>query len=400
MRPAEGTRLFFVDDQGVLFDEPAQRLFHLNTTTAFIWCLLEEDKDRPSIVEALQETFGLSGAEASDYLDKAHTILKGLKVLDASDRDFAPIEPEDSGTIVVYSDEQFVAERRYRLLSSNIRLRFSDTQQLNWIAPVLDHLLDPDPPPPNEFIDVFRDDAGRFRLSRDGKVIFECGDYGELAPFVNALVWVAGIKGHDFFLDIHAGVVGDGDGAFLLPAGSGSGKSTFTAALVGSGFEYFSDEVALMDESMQVTPFPLALCVKDSGTDALSSYYPLLPDLPLHLRADTKRARYLPPPVGSVPRHGTTRPIKAIVFPRYRAGAEARLEALGKLDALTAFLSECVVVDTRLDPDKVERLIDWFGQVPCYRLEFADLGRAIDLFRGIGRADQVSIDLTNAVRID
>lgn len=387
MRPAEGTRLFFVDDQGVLFDEPAQRLFHLNTTTAFIWCLLEEDTDGPSIVEALRETFRLSGAEAKDYLDKAYAIFKGLNVLDESDRHFDPFESADPEVMVAYSDEQFVVERRYRLLSSNIRMRFNEIEQLNWVAPILDHLLDPDPPPPNSFIDIFRDDAGEFHLSRDEIAVFECSEYKELAPLANALVWMAGIKGHDFFLDIHAGVVGDGDGAFLLPAGSGSGKSTFTAALVGSGFEYFSDEVALMNESMQVTPFPLALCVKESGTQALLSYYPHLPDLDLHLRKDTKHARYLQPPVGSVPAHGTARRIKAIVFPRYTAGAETRLEALSELDALAEFLSECVVVDTRLDQDKVEQLIDWFSLIPCYRLEFADLGQAIERVRGISGAD-------------
>ena len=112
-----------------------------------------------------------------------------------------------------------------------------------------------------------------------------------------------------------------------------------------------------------------------------------MPDLELHLRADTKRARYLPPPVGAVPAHGTVRRIKAIVFPRYRTRVEARLEPLSTLDALTAFLSECVVVDTVLDPDKVERLIDWFGRMPCYRLEFSDLSEAIELVRAIGRAE-------------
>lgn len=101
---------------------------------------------------------------------------------------------------------------------------------------------------------------------------------------------------HSFLLDIHAGVIGDGKYCYLLPAESGSGKSTLTAALVHSGFEYFSDEVALLDENnFHVQPAPMATCVKNTGVKTLSRYYPELPQLKEHLRGDGKRVRYMPP---------------------------------------------------------------------------------------------------------
>jgi hypothetical protein len=76
---------------------------------------------------------------------------------------------------------------------------------------------------------------------------------------------------------MHAGVVAGPAGAILLPAPPGSGKSTLTAALVATGLDYFSDEVALLaEEDLAVMPFPLAMCVKDTGIDVLASRFPAI----------------------------------------------------------------------------------------------------------------------------
>lgn len=64
-------------------------------------------------------------------------------------------------------------------------------------------------------------------------------------------------------LFVHAAVLGDENGAILLVAPSGTGKSTTALALAERGLRYLSDELAPVDvERGVVHPYPHALCLK------------------------------------------------------------------------------------------------------------------------------------------
>src|SRR4051794_27315009 len=141
------------------------------------------------------------------------------------------------------------------------------------------------------------------------------------------------LKAYPFFLNIHAGVVGSGESCILLPAPQGSGKSTLTAALVHAGFEYLSDEVALLSDDLAVRSFPQAICLKESGIPAVASFYPEARSLRLHLRGDGKRVAYLPPSPDRLPKVGL-RSVRAVVFPRYEAGAALASRSVPKTVAL------------------------------------------------------------------
>ena len=64
---------------------------------------------------------------------------------------------------------------------------------------------------------------------------------------------------------IHAGVVGCDAGAIVLPASSGSGKTSLVAALIQRGARYYSDEVALIDGAGRVLPYPRPLFRRSDG---------------------------------------------------------------------------------------------------------------------------------------
>ena len=64
---------------------------------------------------------------------------------------------------------------------------------------------------------------------------------------------------------IHAGVVGCDAGAIVLPANSGSGKTSLVAALIQRGARYYSDEVALIDTAGRVLPYPRPLFRRHDG---------------------------------------------------------------------------------------------------------------------------------------
>lgn len=69
---------------------------------------------------------------------------------------------------------------------------------------------------------------------------------------------------------LHAGVVGDGDRAIVLPGMSFAGKTTLVRALVEAGAIYYSDEFAVLDEAGLVHPYPKRLSLRTSEGQALS----------------------------------------------------------------------------------------------------------------------------------
>jgi hypothetical protein len=65
---------------------------------------------------------------------------------------------------------------------------------------------------------------------------------------------------------VHAGVVGMGERAIVLPGRSFAGKTTLVAALVQAGAEYWSDEYAVLDADGLVHPYPKPLSVRINDT--------------------------------------------------------------------------------------------------------------------------------------
>ena len=65
---------------------------------------------------------------------------------------------------------------------------------------------------------------------------------------------------------VHAGVVGWGERAIVIPGRSYAGKTTLVAALVQAGAVYFSDEYAVLDRHGFVHPYPKPLSVRDAVT--------------------------------------------------------------------------------------------------------------------------------------
>lgn len=64
------------------------------------------------------------------------------------------------------------------------------------------------------------------------------------------------------FVFLHAGAVRYKDTAIIIPAKSFSGKTTLVAELIGRGFEYYSDEYAVLDKDGLLHPFPKQLSMR------------------------------------------------------------------------------------------------------------------------------------------
>ena len=64
---------------------------------------------------------------------------------------------------------------------------------------------------------------------------------------------------------VHAGVVGWGGRAIVIPGRTMSGKTTLVKALVEAGATYYSDEYAVLDERGRVHPYLKPLSIRENG---------------------------------------------------------------------------------------------------------------------------------------
>jgi len=78
------------------------------------------------------------------------------------------------------------------------------------------------------------------------------------------------------FLLIHAAALANEGLGIILPGPSGAGKSLTAAALTASGFEYFSDEVAVVTDDGRLLPFPKVISLKADGWRKLTEAFPLV----------------------------------------------------------------------------------------------------------------------------
>ena len=129
---------------------------------------------------------------------------------------------------------------------------------------------------------------------------------------------------------VHAGVVGWGGRAIVLPGRSRSGKTTLVAELVKAGAQYLSDEFAVLDRRGRVHPFAKPLSIRGPG------------GCDLHARA--RRAEDLGGTCATEPL-----PVGLVVLAEHRPGAVWRPERLTPGLAVLEMLAH--TVPARLRPE-------------------------------------------------
>jgi len=227
--------------------------------------------------------------------------------------------------------------------------------------------------------------GGGFDLRRDG---VDVPKGVELAVAVENLMWHItheAIEGLDAGLvGLHAGAVtAPGGGAVVLPAPSGSGKTTLTAGLVAAGWGYLTDELAILDPSgVTVSPFARPLCMSCPAIALIPGLGERLPselDSPgcekLQVRPDDLRPGAL----------GQEAPVRAVVFPRYRPGAETVLQPMGRVETLVALLPNTFKLD-RIGHAGLDTLAGLSRVAPGYQLVSGDLGEAVAAVERIAAA--------------
>jgi hypothetical protein len=137
---------------------------------------------------------------------------------------------------------------------------------------------------------------------------------------------------------VHAGVVGLGGRAILIPGRSRSGKTTLVAELVRLGALYYSDEFAVLDEAGRVHPFAKALSVREGNCS-------------VHEVVHRRRAEELGGRSGQAPL-----PVALVVLTAHRPGAEWRARRLTAGEGVLEMLAH--TVPARLRPGESLRALE------------------------------------------
>ncbi len=180
----------------------------------------------------------------------------------------------------------------------------------------------------------------------------------------------------------HAGAVAREGKALLLPAASGSGKSTTTAGLLRRGFQLLSDEIGALEiETERVAVYPRSLSLREDVLGLLGlapGSGVAFPPIP---------GRFVQPEELGSSRAPAPARLALVALPRFSPGAETRIERQRRGPALMALLqSSCSQAVHKVAG--LDWLIALLVRVPCYEVTFSDLGdvlpRLVDTFERHG----------------
>jgi hypothetical protein len=249
----------------------------------------------------------------------------------------------------------------------------------------VDRILDPFVSPGRGATAYRLHDGGRDRLTRfslfyQDELVAECGTDSQL---VEILLWHVNRRivssGSDYLM-FHAAAAAKDDRVVILPAPTGSGKTTLVAELVRAGMDYLSDEVVAIDpESGLVHPVPKSLTLKAGS-------WPLFPAL------SNPSSRDGTDDLGT-PRHIDPRQLREdsisgpampslVVFPRYAPGAPTRLRGLTPDESLVSLAENSF----NLAPHGkrgLRVLCQIVETAPCLELVMGELGAACELIAGL-----------------
>ncbi len=379
------------EDQLVIFSESTQKLYSLNPSAAFIWSCYENRRSFDEVVDAVIHTYGVESKRAqADVINLiTNWVELGLFNIDSSggkhltELEKKPatcehsIDSPQAPPIGSYSGLHF------SLSGKNFLVRCATEEIRNNLLEVFAH-LEPDSLEPAIPVDIVKS-YGRFYVYHLGSLVVGSVEQEHLVSIVTQTLLQIAYRHCDFLIAVHAAVLSVRNRCVIFPGESGAGKTTLATALMRDGFQYLTDEVALLDRSTRyVIPVPVSLRIKEGAWETTARMFPDLEHLPWHIMLDGQRLRYLPPPPGSFARDlSESCPARWLVFPRYSSDTKTAISSISRIEALGRLQSAGYEIHGHFDRAKINELLSWVKTVDCYELTFHRLEDAVSILRSL-----------------
>ncbi len=364
---------FAFEDGLVLWDCTASRLMAFNAATAAIWPKIAAGCAPREVAGDLARLYGLSLERARSDVDALFSELSRLGVLAG-----APSSSASGARAAPAVDPSSPPLARLTITLAGVRLSIeAATEVIAFLRPLLHGRTSADDKADRSIRVTWP--ASDATVSLDTRPRGFARSREEAIGAIYELVLEALHPNVRWLALFHASAVARDNSALLFPAPSGSGKSTLVTWLLRDGYDYLSDDLAGVSVGDQrVWPFPLGINLKHGSRT--------LVEIPrdfeaIEITAAARRDRILAPPSDAWA-HPPVR-LRAVVFPRYVAGAEPTLERLTAVDALTRLLTDRIHLGDPLTARRISRFLRWVERTPFYALIYSDLASAEALIEGL-----------------
>lgn len=201
----------------------------------------------------------------------------------------------------------------------------------------------------------------------------------EVAPMVLSIVRRLAAMQQPFFATLHAGLVGINNRHWVFSGSSGAGKSTLCAQLLALGQQVLTDEVVLLNDSIEAQAVPLALGLKENS-------WPLLQDkLPIQKAIEHQRLNGIKVKYQALKGNVHPQKVSAFCFVRFDATQAAPFE-LTEINTFAAvqqlFVNGLELTDFSLQ--NFRHLLMQVGISPCFQLSYRDSEAAAKYLLSIG----------------
>jgi len=219
----------------------------------------------------------------------------------------------------------------------------------------------------------------RYMVAADEELVSRSG---RPESCVNALLWHVNTRAVETCAErvvIHAAAAARHSVGIVLPAATGSGKTTLVTGLVRAGFDYLTDEAVALAADGTIVPYPKPVALERGSWTLFAELRPqvgptLEPYLASRWYVDVRSIRLDSVGVSVTP--------GLIIAPRYVAGGPTQLEPMTRSEALIELMRNTIDL-SRHGRDGFEALAAAVRESACYRLTVGDLDDACSTIAGL-----------------
>jgi hypothetical protein len=381
---SSGIQRFPSDSGLLLFDPLSNRLFAFNQSARFLWDLIERGLTIAEIASEFAANYGVPVDSARIDIEAMIGTWRSLNLLSSDCEPESYSEPTPTQGVADWSQTGTPAwadNALYSVRNKVFSLSIEPPHSVALIRSFFQHLEIP-----NGEIGLrleIRQATDRLRaLLVNGSEQFRTPDEAQLVGGLCQAILEYLHPGVEWLAMAHGAAIARADAGLVFPAASGSGKTTLVAHLAAQeGFTYLADDlVVLAAPSGHIVPWPMPLSIKKGSWSLLSEQYPSLNSAPIY-NTSRSEARLLIPSSSDwktdpVPVHG-------IVFPRYIAGAVAKLTRITAFEAIERLLNDRIWLGYPMTEHRTRAFLAWIDATPAYTLVHGNVADAAQCLEDI-----------------
>jgi len=278
------------------------------------------------------------------------------------------------------------SRRSYKITDNPITFSFENQQLESYIHPLFSYLETKIINNKSSEFELFHyDDRSVLRLNGEIKGTWTPDKTHRFIGFTYmSIINEIYNKTDDFWLmTVHAAALTNRRKTILIPAESGSGKTTMAALLQSRGYNLISDDFVPIDkQSFHAWPFPIAMSIKPGAMNVLSNFYSGLDNKPLKLSSSKKSVRYLNPEYN--PGSNLISPVKEVVSIKYDPKVEFEFSKADKSKAIKLMLDQSWILP---NAGNAQVFLDLVSQWDFYQLTYSNTEMALDAISKIFEND-------------